>query len=165
MKFAARFVLVAAFALSACRTTKEVAVSTFKVIDAPANFIRHRIDQSEGATTTTTTTTTTSDVSNPGYPVTTTAPPPQAAMTPRRTVTSSSATQRTQTAPRKTSPTATPRTAATQPTQQYPTARAVPGRPGFVYSLDPNGGMIDITGYKSGDKAKDPYTKQIFIVP
>jgi len=25
--------------------------------------------------------------------------------------------------------------------------------------------MIDVTGYKSGDKAKDPYTKQIFIVP
>jgi hypothetical protein len=41
----------------------------------------------------------------------------------------------------------------------------VPGRPGYVYSLDPNGGMIDVTGYKPGDKAKDPYTKQIFIVP
>jgi hypothetical protein len=41
----------------------------------------------------------------------------------------------------------------------------VPGRPGYVYSTDPNGGIVDVTGYKSGDKAKDPYTQQIFIVP
>jgi hypothetical protein len=41
----------------------------------------------------------------------------------------------------------------------------VPGKPGFVYSIDSNGGMVDVTGYKSGDKAKDPYTHQVFIVP
>jgi hypothetical protein len=53
----------------------------------------------------------------------------------------------------------------TAPPTEYPTARPVPGKPGFVYSIDPNGGMVDVTGYKSGDKAKDPYTHQIFIVP
>jgi hypothetical protein len=49
--------------------------------------------------------------------------------------------------------------------EQFPTARPVPDKPGFVYSVDPKGGIIDVTGYKSGDKAKDPYTKQIFVVP
>jgi hypothetical protein len=61
-----------------------------------------------------------------------------------------------------------PPTAAARPTPaptNFPTARPVPGRPGFVYSLDPNGGIVDVNGYKPGDKAKDPYTKQIFIVP
>jgi hypothetical protein len=50
-------------------------------------------------------------------------------------------------------------------TTDFPIARPVPGRPGFVYSLDPNGGIVDVNGYKPGDKAKDPYTKQIFVVP
>ncbi|MEO5719955.1 MAG: hypothetical protein ABIR71_00610 [Chthoniobacterales bacterium] len=48
---------------------------------------------------------------------------------------------------------------------QFPTAKPVPGKPGYVYSVDPKGGIVDVTGYKAGDKAKDPYTQQIFIVP
>jgi hypothetical protein len=163
------FVILGALAFDACHTTKEVAVGTFRVIDAPANYIRHKIDQSDN-TTTTTTTTTTSDVSNPGYPITNSPPPPrppqpQQTRPPQHAATSST-TQHTQTAPKKVSstPTPTPRPAASQP-PQFPVARPVPGRPGYVYSLDPNGGMIDVTGYKSGDRAKDPYTKQVFIVP
>ncbi len=61
-------------------------------------------------------------------------------------------------------PTATPRPKAVA-TQQFPTAKPVPGKPGYVYSIDPKGGIVDVTGYKSGDKAKDPYTQQIFVVP
>ena len=69
---------------------------------------------------------------------------------------------------RETASTTPPAPRATPPPaseEQFPTARPVPDKPGFVYSVDAKGGIVDVTGYKSGDKAKDPYTKQIFIVP
>jgi hypothetical protein len=154
--------MLAGLILSGCHTAEKAAVSTFKVVDAPANYIRHKIDSSEQ--TTTTTTTTTSDVANPGYFVTQPTPAPQTTTTRRTTTTATAPQHAPSTAPQKISPNPTPHAAAQTPTQ-FPTARPVPGKPGYVYSLDPNGGMIDVTGYKSGDKAKDPYTKQIFIVP
>lgn len=52
-----------------------------------------------------------------------------------------------------------------QPTA-LPTARQVPGKPGFVYSpYNPDGGYVDVTGFASGTEAKDPYSGKIFIVP
>ena len=30
---------------------------------------------------------------------------------------------------------------------------------------DPNGGYVDVTGYQSGSKVKDPYSQKIFLVP
>jgi hypothetical protein len=48
----------------------------------------------------------------------------------------------------------------------FPTAKAVPGKPGYVVSpFDPNGRYIDVSSYPSGSKAKDPWTDKIFIVP
>jgi hypothetical protein len=149
--------------LSACSTAKKAAVTSFRVLDAPARYVRERIDQEEGTTTTTTTTTVT-DVSNPGYPVAQATPP----TAPRRMAAASqpraggTVPPRQSTDPRS-APTATPRPQVVD--RQFPTARPVPGRPGYVYSIDPSGGIVDVTGYKSGDKAKDPYTQQIFIVP
>ena len=154
---AARFLLLSAFFLAGCRTVHDVAVTSFHVIDAPAKYVRDHVDGSE-TTTTTTTTSTVSDVTTPGRPVS--SPPPKtvhhetATPRPQREVASS--------APQK-SPSPSPRPVAT--TVQFPTAKPVPGKPGYVYSVDPKGGIVDVTGYKSGDKAKDPYTKQIFIVP
>jgi hypothetical protein len=150
------FVIAAGLVCTGCHTAKKVAVTSFRVVDAPANYIRHKLEESADQTTTTTTTTT-SDVANPGYPVQATPPPVQ-----RRVTTAT--TPRPQATARRIAPSPSPRAATSQPTQ-FPTARPVPGRPGYVYSLDPNGGMIDVTGYHAGDKAKDPYTKQIFIVP
>ena len=176
MKFAVQLLILTGLMFAGCRTAKNVAVTSFRVVDTPARLLRERIDASEQPTTTTTTTTTTgpSDVANPGYAVT--QPPPAPPTTRPRTTTqsrsptSSTITQarpRPQTSPaeKRPSPAASPRASTPQTTQEFPTARPVPGRPGYVFSLDPNGGMIDVTGYKSGDKAKDPYTKQIFIVP
>jgi hypothetical protein len=64
-------------------------------------------------------------------------------------------------------PRATPRSVAgTYPAPQFPVAKPVPGKPGFVYSpFESNGTMIDVTGYASGTKVKDPGTNKIFIVP
>jgi hypothetical protein len=56
------------------------------------------------------------------------------------------------------------RTASTQ--SQVPTAKPVPGKPGYVFSpFDPSGGYVDVTGYTSGQKVKDPYSGKIFLVP
>jgi len=153
-------------ALAGCGTAKKAAITTFRVVDAPARFVRDRIDPP--VTTTTTTTTETSDVVNPGYPVAaaTPTPPPQRTTTPTRRDTAGARQQQSGTT--GSSAQTRPPTAAARPTPaptNFPTARPVPGRPGFVYSLDPNGGIVDVNGYKPGDKAKDPYTKQIFIVP
>jgi hypothetical protein len=49
---------------------------------------------------------------------------------------------------------------------QFPVAKPVPGKPGYVFSpYDPNGGYVDVTGYQSGSKVKDPYSQKIFLVP
>jgi hypothetical protein len=46
-----------------------------------------------------------------------------------------------------------------------PTAKPVPGMPGYVFSpFNPNK-YIDVEGYSSGDQVKDPYSGQLFIVP
>ncbi len=47
-----------------------------------------------------------------------------------------------------------------------PTAKPVPGKPGYVFSpFDASGGYVDVTGYTSGQKVKDPYSGKIFLVP
>jgi hypothetical protein len=174
MKPAARLLILGSVILTGCGTVRTAAVTTFRVVDAPARYVRERIDspQTTASTTTTTETYGSSDVVTPGRPVN---PPSQTSTSVenrvatqdretasnRRTAVSGTETSATS---RRPSPPYTPRAPATK-TAEFPTARPVPGKPGYVYSIDPKGGIIDVTGYKSGDKAKDPYTKQIFIVP
>ena len=53
---------------------------------------------------------------------------------------------------------------ATEP--MFPMAKAVPSKPGYVFSpFDTKGRYIDVRGYPPGSKAKDPWTDKIFIVP
>jgi hypothetical protein len=47
----------------------------------------------------------------------------------------------------------------------FPTARPVPDKPGYVYSLAEPDKYVDVTGYPPGSKVKDPYSGQIFLVP
>src|SRR2546423_6303964 len=148
-----------------CRAAHDVAVTSFRVIDAPANYVRHHID----GQTETTTTATSDSVTTPGRTVT--AAPTNG---PQRTST-------TQTTPRSKpspSPNSSPSTvtekskASPSPSRnasaqlQIPTAKPVPGKPGYVFSpFDPSGGYVDVTGYTSGQKVKDPYSGKIFLVP
>lgn len=46
-----------------------------------------------------------------------------------------------------------------------PYARAVPGKPGFVYSPHEAGKILDVTGLRPGTKVKDPQTGAMFRVP
>lgn len=165
MKAAPGVLVVAAFCVAGCHTAKDVAVTTFHVIDAPASYVRRHIDQPDQATTTTTTTV--SDVTNPGQPVEPSAASrrttEQRSLAQSRSSPESQQTRSTATTSRST-PAPPPRTTSSQP--QFPTAKPVPGKPGFVFSpYDANGGYVDVTGYPSGSKAKDPYSQKIFIVP
>jgi cell division septation protein DedD len=168
VKAAAWILLLGAIMFSGCKTAHDVAVSSFRVIDAPANYVRKKIEGPSETQTTTTSTTVSSDaVTTPGRTITPTdrdaqrrkvttenQPRPNATSTPAPRVTTS-----------KPSPSPSPRTPATQ-TAQYPTAKPVPGKPGYVFSpFDPSGGYVDVNGYTSGQKVKDPYSGKIFLVP
>jgi hypothetical protein len=48
---------------------------------------------------------------------------------------------------------------------QFPTAKRVPNKPGFVFSPSDPSKYIDVSGYPSGSKVKDPYSGKIFTVP
>ncbi|HEX8281518.1 MAG TPA: hypothetical protein VF551_09080, partial [Chthoniobacterales bacterium] len=150
MKFAVWFLILSGTLFAGCTTAKRVAVTSFRVVDAPARYIRDRIDANDGTTTTTTTTYTetapgSSDVISPGHPVNVPPPPPSvpppATQTRPRTAAGTRPTTRTSETQRpttRTDTTATQRRPPTTPTPrpsqnaQFPTARPVPGRPGYV---------------------------------
>lgn len=162
MNNSARALLVGGLFLAGCQTARDVAVTTFRVVDTPARYVRKKLDASETRTTTTTTTTT-SDVTTPGQPLPPGPPPPS---TERRSTSSpqtgSSSSGQTN---RRLPPEAKPKTPPSQP-DQHPYAKPVPGKPGFVYNpFNPDGPYIDVSGFSPGSKAKDPDTKKIFIVP
>ena len=151
--------------LSGCKTAHDVAVTSFRVIDAPANYVRRHIDPPA----TTTSAASSDTVTTPGRTV---------AVAPTRETTQRSTTQNqpqpnATAAPRSSPPTVTERSkpspspsrSSSAPTQ-YPTAKPVPGKPGYVFSpFDPSGGYVDVNGYTSGQKVKDPYSGKIFLVP
>jgi hypothetical protein len=92
-------------------------------------------------------------------------PPPPTTRPPERPPAPATTARETETQPQATAtPRATPRVTSNE--TQFPVAKPVPGKPGFVYSpFESNGTMIDVTGYTSGTKVKDPGTNKIFIVP
>src|SRR2546423_3332039 len=166
----ARALIFTAVLLGGCRATRDVAVTSYhvtrgvavgsyRVATAPVHYAlkRHRDDSS------TTTETPSSDVSDPGYPtsapeVATTQPQPQPA---REMVSRVSRNETAQTKPRRS---AASRTSSAQ--LEFPTAKAVPDKPGYVVSpFDASGRYVDVSGYASGSKVKDPWTDKIFIVP
>ena len=146
-----------------CRTAENVASTSAAVVTAPVHLFRH----GERPTTETTV--------YEGQPVVETAPPQPTATPLRapRTATSSTATspspQEEETRPPTAltpRPSATPRSSSSNSAAQFPVAKPVPGKPGYVFSpYDPNGGYVDVTGYQSGSKVKDPYSQKIFLVP
>ena len=178
MKGAAKIGLLGSLALAGCQTAHDAAVTSFRVLDAPAAYIRRHIEPAEEPQTTTTTTSVASNATvapgttkQPGASQYTTSSPPPT--TNERSVT---AEKHASTPPVSTSqtgrenassnpkPSPTPQTASSQ--TQFPYGRPVPGKPGYVYSpFDRNGGYVDVTGYSRGSKVKDPYTGKIFLVP
>lgn len=164
----AGLLLLGLLVLSGCRAAHDAAVSSFRVLDAPANYVRKKI--ADNTETTTTTTIVSSDaVTTPGRTVT-----PSTANTQRTTTTQNPPRTTVKPSPSpKSSPTTvtekskpSPSPSRTTTTQSLPTAKPVPGKPGYVFSpFDASGGYVDVTGYTSGQKVKDPYSGKIFLVP
>jgi hypothetical protein len=154
-----------AVAVCGCRTAENVASTSAAVVTAPVHFVSKKLG---GEQTTTDTTV------YENQPVETTPPPPQPipARSPRTvtsTTTASSPPPQNETLPPTSvtsHPSATPRSSSTNSAAQFPVAKPVPGKPGYVFSpYDPNGGYVDVSGYPSGSKVKDPYSQKIFLVP
>ena len=153
-------------AVSSYHVTRDVAVGSYRVATAPVHYALRR--HSNEPTMVGTTDAIESDVTQPGHPAASTqvasAPQPQR----------KADTTRSQKPPKTTPPVA--HTDATQPepkpstpaqaSSTFPTAKAVPDKPGYVFSpFDSGGRYVDVSGYTPGTKVKDPWTDKIFIVP
>jgi hypothetical protein len=155
-------------AVSSYHVTRDVAVGSYRVATAPVHYALGR--RSNEPTMVGTTDAIASDVAEPGHPV----PPTQVASAPQRRPKADTA--RSQKPPRTTpsvahgdttQPEPKPSLAAQASTSTaFPTAKAVPGKPGYVFSpFDSSGRYVDVSGYAAGTKVKDPWTDKIFIVP
>lgn len=176
---------LALLALTSCATMHDAAVSTFRVVDAPHQYVRRQLgvnDEPQQTTTTTTTQTYSDSAYPPSQPYVVQQqqpppPPPPQVQTQRRVVATDNPppppppVSRPTATPRVTSQSAPPTTTSTQRTaasqgSDLPYAKPVPGKPGYVFSpFDTNGGYVDVTGYSPGQKVKDPYSGKIFLVP
>lgn len=177
--------LAVVLTLASCRTMHNAAVTTFRVVDAPHQYVRRQlgVDDQPQQTTTTTTTEVYSDSTYPPsqpyavHPQQAPLPPPPPVQTQRRVVATEQAppppvsrpTPPPRVSTRESAPpttTSTERTASSQGGSDLPYAKPVPGKPGYVFSpFDKNGGYVDVTGYSPGQKVKDPYSGKIFLVP
>ena len=146
MRLATRTALVAALAFSGCHTS-------------PFSFVgHHRTDATPAATST--------PEPPPAAPQITATPPVSSTPRPVPSVRPLA----TPTAEPKKPPVDTvepPPSPAAQPSASldFPTAKPVEGKPGFVYSPFEEGKYVDVSGYAPGSKVKDPYSGKIFLVP
>ena len=156
-------------AVSSYHVTRDVAVGSYRVATAPVHYALRR--HSNEPTMVGTTDAIESDVTQPGRPVASTqvasaSQPPRKADTtrsqkPPRTTPPVAHTDTTQPEPKPSSPAQAASTSST-----FPTAKAVPDKPGYVFSpFDSSGRYVDVSGYTPGSKVKDPWTDKIFIVP
>ena len=146
--------------------TRDVAVGSYRVATAPVHYALRR--HSNEPTMVGTTDAIESDVTQPGHRATSTqlasaSQPPRKPDTtrsqnPPKTTPPIAHTDTTQPEPKPSSP--------AQASSTFPTAKAVPDKPGYVFSpFDSGGRYVDVSGYTPGTKVKDPWTDKIFVVP
>jgi len=171
-----RATVLAAVLLAGCGTTgnvaktsyhvtRDVAVGSYRVATAPVHYALR--GHSNEPTMVGTTDAIESDVTQPGRP----APSTQVASAPQSR---KADTTRSQKPPRTTPLVARSEASQSEPkpssqaqvSTAFPTARAVPDKPGYVFSpFDASGRYVDVSGYAPGTKVKDPWTDKIFVVP
>jgi hypothetical protein len=157
-------------AVGSYKVARAVAVGSYRVASAPVHYATRRGGSEPSSVSAETVP---SDVTNPGQTV----PPPEMASVSQEQSrsdaesyrgqrrSSSSADQRT-----KHTETAQPSTGisssrSSAPTSSFPTGKPVPGKPGYVFSPFTGERYVDVSGFASGTKVKDPWTDKIFIVP
>lgn len=149
-------------AVSSYHVTRDVAVGSYRVATAPVHYAFGPHEPKMVGTT--------SDVTEPGRPVASQQVSAQSQRQPKVQ------TERSQTSARTSSHVATnentqghsksPSSQTSYPQSDFPTAKAVPDKPGYVFSpFDSSGRYVDVSGYASGTKVKDPWTDKIFVVP
>lgn len=138
-------ILMAVLILSGCRSAHEVAVSSYRAATAPVNVVRQEASPTTAGVT----------------------------MPPQPGITSSDRVQPTSSGPPvssqpQNSGDQTPRPVSSPKPGSgldFPTAKPVEGKPGYVYSPFDPGKYVDVSGYAPGSKVKDPYSGKIFLVP
>jgi hypothetical protein len=152
-------------AVTSYHVTRGVAVGSYRVATAPVHYaLRKRGEGSEAVTIETVSSDAAS--ANQSVPVSeaTIARRPQRQAAEERIAGPSPRSANRETAKSNPKTSSSPRTSLTQ--AEFPTAKAVPGKPGYVVSpFDSSGRYVDVSGYASGTKVKDPWTDKIFIVP
>jgi hypothetical protein len=156
-------------AVGSYKVARAVAVGSYRVASAPVHYATRK--RGEESSTTVGTETPPSDVTNPSQSI----PPPEMASTPqtqprveaeRRQSRTSVATSRRTRGETAQSSTSTNASHASSSQANFPTAKAVPDKPGYVFSpFDKDGRYVDVSGYAPGTKVKDPWTDKIFVVP
>ena len=150
-------------AVGSYKVARAVAVESYRVASAPVRYAtggRHNEPVMVG-----TTDAIPSDVTQPGEPVST-RPRHQdvqskSSHSSSRTTPQVSRTEMTHVNPK---PSSSERGGSAP--ADFPTAKAVPDKPGYVFSpFDNSGRYVDVSGYSPGTKVKDPWTDKIFIVP
>jgi hypothetical protein len=155
-------------AVSSYHVTRDVAVGSYRVATAPVHYALGRRGEPKMVGTTEATS---SDVTEPGRPVSSqqvTSSPQRSSKLPAESSQSSSRTTaqvpRRETTQANTKPSSPGHASYSQ--TGFPTAKAVPEKPGYVFSpFDSSGRYVDVSGYASGTKVKDPWTDKIFVVP
>ena len=144
-------------AVGSYKVARAVAVESYHVASAPVHYATRKGTHEPKMVGTTEATS--SDVTEPGQPI-----PPKTAAERRQSQASSASSSRTQRETPQLSTNASSRASASQ--ANFPTAKAVPGKPGYVFSpFDAEGKYVDVSGYAPGTKVKDPWSDKIFIVP
>ena len=154
-------------AVGSYKVARAVAVGSYRVATAPVHYAtRKRGDESS----TIVGTETASDVTNPGQSISSpemaSASQQQARVEAQRGQgRTSGATSRTSHGESGQSSTSTSASRASSQAS-FPTGKPVPDKPGYVFSpFDKEGRYVDVSGFPSGTKVKDPWTDKIFLVP
>ena len=150
-------------AVGSYKVARAVAVGSYRVATAPVRYAtgsRHNEPVMVG-----TTDAVPSDVTQPGEPVST-----RQRRQNLQTESNQSSSRTTTQVPRRETTQANTKPSssgnASYPQTGFPTAKAVPEKPGYVFSpFDSSGRYVDVSGYASGTKVKDPWTDKIFVVP
>jgi hypothetical protein len=149
-------------AVGSYKVARAVAVGSYRVASAPVHYATRK--RGDDSYTTASTENLPSDVTNPGQSV----PPPERGSTSESQVPvgQSQRSSGTGGTTRKEAAESSGASRASAPSTAFPTGKLVPGKPGYVFSpTDKEGRYVDVSGFPSGTKVKDPWTNKIFIVP
>jgi len=146
-------------AVGSYKVARAVAVESYRVASAPVHYATRK--GSGEPTMVGTTEAISSDVTQPGQSM-----PSEMASAERRQTRKSSEVSRTTRKETAQSSRNAEASRASAAEENFPTAKSVPDKPGYVFSpFDSERRYVDVSGYPRGTKVKDPWTDKIFIVP